>query len=248
MNCFIGLFMFILGILIGSFLNVCIYRIPRGESIVFPPSHCTNCRKDIKYCDLIPILSYIFLKGKCRDCGEKIPIHYIVVEALTGVLFLLVYLKYGTHLYTVKYITFISLLIVIACIDLYTTYIYTSTIITADIFAIIFLICEGNPSVMNYICGGAIGGGVISLIIIITKSMGWGDAEICFFSGLFLGIKFTIVMLFLSFLFGSIISLILMLLKKKSRKDYIPFGPFIAIASIFTVFLGNKILFLYFTL
>jgi leader peptidase (prepilin peptidase)/N-methyltransferase len=250
MDWFIGLFIFVTGILIGSFLNVCIYRIPRDESIAFPASHCTSCGKNIKYYDLVPILSYIFLKGRCRYCGEKISIRYPAIEALTGILFLSVYLKYGFALDTLKYIIFIALLILIGMIDLETTDIYFSTIIIGNIFAIIFLIygAKYQIGVMNYIYGAVIGGGIISLIIILTKGMGWGDAEMCFFSGLFLGIKFTIVMIFFSFVFGSIIGLILILLKKKSRKEYIPFGPFIAIAGIFTVLLGNKILFFYYIL
>ncbi len=250
MDWFIGLCIFIIGTLIGSFLNVCIYRIPRDESIAFPASHCTNCGESIKYYDLVPVLSYIFLKGRCRHCGEKISIRYPVIEALTGILFLFIYLKYGIAVDTLKYITFVALLILIGMIDLDTTNIYFSTIIVANIFAVIFLVykVKYQIGILNYIYGAVLGGGIISLIIILTKGMGWGDAEMCFFSGLFLGIKLTIVMIFFSFVFGSIISLILIMLKKKSRKDYIPFGPFIASAAVFTVLLGHKILFFYYIL
>lgn len=238
----------ILGFIIGSFLNVCIYRIPREESIAYPPSHCTNCNNKIKWYDLIPIFSYIFLlKGRCRHCGEKISVRYPIIEFITGILYLFIFIKYGFTIETIKYISFVTILIVVGMIDLDTTDVYFSTTVMGSIFAILFLFVIGysHQDFKQYIFGGVLGGGIISLIILLTKGMGWGDAEICFYSGLFLGFKLTLVMLFFSFIFGSIISLILIALKKKSRKDYIPFGPFIAIAAIFTVFFGDKILMWY---
>jgi leader peptidase (prepilin peptidase)/N-methyltransferase len=238
----------ILGFIIGSFLNVCIYRIPREESIAYPPSHCTNCNNKIKWYDLIPIFSYIFLlKGRCRYCGEKISVRYPIIEFITGILYLFIFIKYGFTIETIKYISFVTILIVVGMIDLDTTDVYFSTTVMGSILAILFLFIIGysHQDFKQYIFGGVLGGGIISLIILLTKGMGWGDAEICFYSGLFLGFKLTLVMLFFSFIFGSIISLILIALKKKSRKDYIPFGPFIAIAAIFTVFFGDKILMWY---
>lgn len=248
MDILIITFITILGFIIGSFLNVCIYRIPRGESIAYPPSHCTNCSNEIKWYDLIPVFSYIFLiKGKCRHCGEKISIRYPTIELITGILYLMVYIKYGLTLSALKYIVFITILIVVGIIDLDTTEVYFSTTITGVIFAVLFIAASGYMyhDFKQYIFGGILGGGIISLIIILTKGMGWGDAEICLYSGLFLGFRLTVVMLFFSFIFGSVISLILMALKKKSRKDYIPFGPFISLAAIFTVFLGDSILLWY---
>jgi leader peptidase (prepilin peptidase)/N-methyltransferase len=238
----------ILGFIIGSFLNVCIYRIPREESIAYPPSHCTNCNNKIKWYDLIPIFSYIFLlKGRCRHCGEKISVRYPIIEFITGILYLFIFIKYGFTIETIKYISFVTILIVVGMIDLDTTDVYFSTTVMGSILAILFLFIIGysHQDFKQYIFGGVLGAGIISLIILLTKGMGWGDAEICFYSGLFLGFKLTLVMLFFSFIFGSIISLILIASKKKSRKDYIPFGPFIAIAAIFTVFFGDKILMWY---
>lgn len=239
---------FILGVIIGSFLNVCIYRIPKEESIAYPPSHCTSCKNVIKGYDLIPIFSYMFLKGKCRSCGEKVSIRYPVIELLTGMLFLIIYIKYGLSLDFAKYAIFISILIVIGMIDYDTTDVYFVTTLSGIIAAVIFLgiyMYNGIP-VKSFIYGGLLGGGLLFLISIVTKGgMGLGDAEIGLICGLFLGLKLTTVMLFLSFIIGSLIGLLLILMGKKTRKDYIPFGPFIVIAAIITVFVGEKIFLAY---
>lgn len=129
----------IIGLCIGSFLNVCIYRIPREESIAFPPSHCTSCGYELKAVDLIPIISYLFLKGKCRKCGEKISIKYPLVELLNGVLYLLIFLKFGLSLSFVFYSLLTSLLIVISYIDLDSKYIYSSTTILGVVLAAIYI-------------------------------------------------------------------------------------------------------------
>lgn len=239
-----GVFVFCLGILIGSFLNVCIYRIPRGESIVFPPSHCTNCGNRIAWYDLIPIISYIFLRGRCRFCGTKISLKYPVIEFITGCGFYMIFYNYGFGFYFLKYSALLCLLIVIGIIDYQTMDVYFKTVVFGFILSIIFILIGNyfNLEIVDYVYGGALGGGLISLIILLTKGMGWGDAEICLICGLFLGLKNTIIMLFFSFVFGGFISIILIVLKIKSRKDYVPFGPFIALSSIFTIFFAERIL------
>ncbi|WP_010238113.1 prepilin peptidase [Clostridium arbusti] len=243
MNILIEVYIIILGLLLGSFFNVCIFRIPRGESIAFPPSHCTSCNNKIKGYDLIPVISYILLKGKCRYCGEKISLRYPAVEIVTAVLFYLVYLNYGLTFFTIKFIVLVSLLMVIGMIDFDTTDVYFSTTITGIVCGIGFIIAGYfmNLGVIEFILGGVAAGGFIAVIILITRGMGWGDAEICFMCGLFLGLKLSIVMLFLSFIIGGIIGIALIALKIKNRKDYIPFGPFIAISSLLTLFFGQHI-------
>lgn len=245
MNIVIGIYIIIIiGLLLGSFFNVCIYRIPREESIAFPPSHCTSCNNKIKAYDLIPLISYIFLKGKCRYCGEKISLRYPAVEIITAALFYLVYLKYGLSFFTIKFIVLVALLIVIGMIDFDTTDVYFSTTLTGIIFGVGFIIAGYffNLSIMEFILGGIVAGGFIAVIILITKGMGWGDAEICLMCGLFLGFKLSIVMLFLSFIIGGIAGIGLIASKIKNRKDYIPFGPFIAISSLLTLFFGQYII------
>lgn len=246
----IAFLIFILGLLIGSFLNVCIYRIPRGESISYPPSHCTGCGTRIKPYDLFPLISYIFLKGKCRNCGEKISIRYPFIELLAGLLFLALYIMYGISFELLKYIFFISFIIVIGFIDFETTDVYFKTTLSGSIIGIILIIAGKflGYGLWEYIYGALLGGGIISLIILITRGMGWGDAEICFLCGLFLGLRLTLLMLFISFIFGGVFGAVLLILEKKSRKDYIPFGPFITLGALFCIYFGNEILAWYISL
>lgn len=244
MDIIVTIFIFIMGLLIGSFLNVCIYRIPREESIAYPPSHCTVCGNRIKPYDLIPVLSWILLRGKCRYCGEKISIRYALIEMITGIFFALTYLKYGYTLECFKFIILIPFLIVIGMIDYDTTDVYAKTTWTGTAVGIIFIIVNFyyGLGIKTYIYGGLLGGGVISLIILITRGMGWGDAEICLLSGVFLGLPSTILMLFMSFVIGGLSGVILIASGKKTRKDYIPFGPSIVAASIMTILIGNNIM------
>ncbi|MCY6355043.1 prepilin peptidase [Clostridium sp. ZS2-4] len=239
------IFILIIGLLIGSFLNVCIYRIPREESISYPPSHCTSCGNNIKPYDLIPVISYIFfLKGKCRYCGEKISIRYPLIELFTGIVFVLIYKYYGTSMEFIKFAVLSCFLIAIGMIDFDTTDVYFKTTISGIIVGIVFLVVYyfTGYNIGTYILGALIGGGFISLIILITGGMGWGDAEICFLAGLYLGWKLTLLMLFLSVILGAVIGVLLIAIKKKSRKDYIPFGPYIALGAIIAAIWGDSIL------
>lgn len=250
-------FVFILGTVIGSFLNVCIFRIPLQESIAFPPSHCMNCGKKLKWYDMFPIISWIVLKGKCRFCGSKISCRYPLVEFMTGIIYLFIYLKCGFTFNLVKYLIFSSLVIVIGLIDLDTTDVYTSTIIFGIISAAALIIAgyilfkmnlNPNFSIVNYILGGIIGAGFILFIMILAhiafkaQGMGSGDAGICFVCGLFLGVKSVTFMLLLSVLIGGTIGILLVLMGKKKKTDYIPFGPFIAFASVISVLVGEGII------
>lgn len=241
---FFILYIFIVGTVLGSFFNVCIYRIPKGESIVKPPSHCGMCNTRLKPLDLIPVFSYIFLKGRCRHCGKKYSARYAVVELMTGIIFASLYIKYGITFELIKYCVLASFLIVIGLIDYDTTDVYFKTTISGIISGVIFIFIGYyfGKTIMDYLYGALLGGGIIAVVILLTKGMGWGDVEICVLGGIFLGLKLTAVMLFFSFIFGSIAGITLIALKKKSRKDYIPFGPYIAIAAIFAVFFGESII------
>ncbi|KEH86178.1 MULTISPECIES: prepilin peptidase [Clostridium] len=235
---------FILGTIIGSFLSVCICRIPAGESIVYPPSHCSNCKSNIKPYDLIPIVSYVILRGKCRYCKEKISIKSPLMELFTGIMFLSLYLKYGLTLDLIKYLILFSFLIVIGCIDYNTTDVYFSTTSTGIGIGILFLVINWylKLPVRTYFLGAIIGGIFILLIAVLTGGMGFGDVEICILSGIYIGTKLTVLMLFLSFILGGAVGAVLIISKKKSRKDYIPFGPYISIATMIAVLFGEKII------
>lgn len=238
----------IIGLCIGSFLNVCIYRIPREESIAFPPSHCTSCGYELKAVDLIPVISYLFLKRKCRKCGEKISINYPLVELLNGVLYLLIFLRFGLSLSFVFYSLLTSLLIVISYIDLDSKYIYSSTTILGVVLAAIYIVVglyTKDISISNNVLGGAIGYGSIYLIVVITKGMGQGDAEVAGVCGLFIGIKGILVCLFIAVVLGGLVAAIILIFKLKEKKSEIAFSPYISIGSIVYILLGKEILSLY---
>lgn len=244
------IFILLFGIIIGSFLNVCIYRIPRGESISYPSSHCTNCNHKLGVLDLIPVLSYIFLKGRCRYCKEKISFIYPLVEFLNAILYLIFYVKYGGTIGTAKYFILVSLLIVVSVIDFNTQYVYTSTTIFGLLVGIVFIINEFiySQEGLNSILGGVVGAIIIGLIVFTTKGMGEGDIEIAAVCGLFLGIKGILLALFLSIILGGISGVIVLLLKFKNAKDKMAFGPFIAIGAVIVALYGNEIINAYFKL
>ena len=235
----------IFGLVIGSFLNVCICRIANEESIAFPPSHCTNCGYELKAKDLIPVLSYIFLGGKCRSCKEKISIQYPIVEILNAILYVAIYLKFGFTLNLFKFCLLASLLIVIGFIDFKTKYVYNSTVVFGVVSGILFAVLEWMETKSipwNYIAGAFIGFGIIYLIVILTRGMGEGDIDIALICGLFLGIKGILVTLFLAIILGGIVATIILIFKLKERKAEIAFGPYLAIGGIIACLYGNSII------
>ncbi|ASW42289.1 prepilin peptidase [Clostridium isatidis] len=239
------LIIFILGITIGSFLNVCIYRIPREESIAFPSSHCTNCGYNLKAYDLIPIFSYIFLRGRCRKCNEKISIIYPLIELLNGIIYVVIFYFYGISISTIFLSIFSSLLIVISAIDFKTMEVYTSTIVFGLILAIIYITLGAYFNEINYkdkLLGCIVGFLIIFLIVKITRGMGEGDYEIAALCGLFLGLRLILVALFLGIVIAGIAASIILILKVKGRKSEIAFGPYIALGTFISMILGDSIL------
>lgn len=236
----------IIGVVIGSFLNVCIYRIPRGESISYPPSHCGSCNHKLNPRDLIPLISYAFLRGKCRYCREKISIRYPFIEMLNGILYILIYMKYGYSFFTIKFFIFASLLIVIGTIDFNTQDVYTSTIIFGAVIGIIFTILQAvifkDRLYLQSIAGALIGASIIGLIVYLTRGMGEGDIEIAGLCGLFLGTKLILLNLFLAVTIGGIAGIIIISLKLKDKKDSMAFGPCIATGAMISMLFGNEII------
>lgn len=228
-------------------MNVCIYRIPRGESICYPPSHCTYCGRKIKPYDMIPVLSFIFLCGKCRYCKKKISLVYPALELINSVLYVSLYYIYGLNMEFFKYAVFVSISIVIGFIDYRTENVYSNTILFGTVSGILFIIYDAinHMNITTYIYGAALGASILIAIIILTHAMGAGDAELCFLCGLFCGVRVTLLILFLSFIIGGMAGALLVAAKKKKRTDYIPFGPSIAAASIISVLAGKRIIMWY---
>lgn len=236
------------GLVIGSFLNVCIYRIPREESIVFPSSHCPNCGTKLKAYDLVPLLSYIVQRGKCRYCGEKISPQYPIVELLNSLVYILIYNKFGLSLSFIFYGIIFSILIVIAFIDLKEMIIPDILVILIIIITIIykvllFLLYSKSPDLLNSIGGLVLSSLLFVLIILVSKGgMGGGDVTLIGSLGFILGIKNIFLTIFLSFILGAIISVILLITKIKGKKDPIPFGPFIILGFFITLFWGEDLI------
>jgi leader peptidase (prepilin peptidase) / N-methyltransferase len=246
-----NLLVLILGLVIGSFLNVCIYRIQREESVAFPPSHCTSCGYNLKAVDLIPVISYIFLRGKCRNCTEKISMRYPIVELINGLMYLVLFLKFELSYTFVFSAIFFSILLVISLIDLESKEVYLSTIIFGLIVVILYILVTYfiyNKNIINNVLGGAIGYGIIMLIVILTRGMGEGDAEIAGICGLFLGIKGILLALFIAIVTGGIVGTIILLIKLKDKKAEIAFGPYIALGAVISMLYGSKIIEFYWML
>ncbi|MBU3137906.1 prepilin peptidase [Clostridium gasigenes] len=242
------LFVLLIGLIIGSFLNVCIYRIAREESISYPSSHCTSCGYELKWKDLVPVISYLFIRGKCRMCKEKISIRYPIVELVNGIIYCILFLKFGITIVFIKYCVLASILIVIGMIDYDTKFVYRSTtifaLVTGFVFVIINWVMHKN-GVVDSLIGSLIGFGIISLIVILTRGMGEGDIEIATVCGLFLGVKGICITLFLSVIIGGITGVFILCLKNKTGKNEMAFGPCLAIGAIITMMWGTAIFNMY---
>jgi len=246
-----ALFIFLFGCIIGSFLNVCIYRIPQNKSIAFPGSHCPKCSTPLKWFDLLPVLSFVFLKGRCRYCGERISPRYPAVELLNGIIYLFLYYNFGLGIDFFYYSQIVSVLIVIFFIDIDHQIIPNSLILVVFLWDIVFKIVSyfilNEPlSILNYLGGLAVGAVFFILIFILSKGgMGGGDIKLIGVLGFILGMPLIFLNMFLSFVLGGIISIFLLIFKIKKRKDPIAFGPFLIIGFLISLFWGYEIIYWY---
>ncbi|UFS69637.1 prepilin peptidase [Geomonas sp. RF6] len=244
-------FSFIFGAVVGSFLNVCIYRLPRHESVVFPPSHCPNCDYRIRWYDNVPVLSYLLLGGKCRSCKTPISVQYPVVELINGFLTLFLFLRFGPSFGFAVLFIFCSALVTITFIDLEHQII--PDVITLPGIVIGFIISFFIPQLgwLNSLLGILAGGGSLLIVAygyeLLTKKegMGGGDIKLLAMMGAFLGWKSILFIIFAASLIGSVVGIALMVAQKKDSKLAIPFGPFLAGAAIIYIFFGRTIILWY---
>ncbi len=238
---------FFTGAAVGSFLNVCIYRIPEDKSVVRPPSSCPRCGHPIRAYDNIPILSFFLLRGKCRDCGEGISSRYPIIEAITGLFLLALYLKYGLSLKLLALFAFGAALILISFIDLdhqIIPDIITLPGIPIGFLAAVFVLQTGY---IDSLLGIVLGGGVLYLVStgyrLLTKrtGMGFGDVKLLAMIGAFLGWKSILFVLFISSFLGSLVGISIILIKKGNMKYAIPYGPFLSLAAIAYLFWGQRV-------
>jgi len=245
------IFAFLIGAVVGSFLNVCIYRMPRQLSIVFPSSRCPSCQSPIRVRDNIPVLSFLLLGGKCRDCGAGISFRYPAVELLNGLLYVAVLWRYGFGWETLIYCALVSSLIVITGIDLEFQIIpdritlpgivvglVAGSLLLPDPFAR-SLPLGLKASVIGFLAGG----GFYYLIAVLSRGgMGGGDIKMMAMVGGMMGWKAVFLTTFIGSLAGSFVGIFLMIIKGKGRKAKIPFGPFLALGTLISLFFGQELL------
>ncbi|MFX4261637.1 prepilin peptidase [Pelotomaculum propionicicum] len=238
---------FAIGIVIGSFLCLCAYRIPRGESILYPPSRCSHCGRRIKAIDLVPLLNYVWLRGRCRFCGCGISVFHPLSELSTGLLFMAACLCYGLSVPLIKALFFISLFILISVIDMEHYIIPDKVIVFALCVGIIFMIFTGDPAFTSALAG--FGAALLFLLVLAVASrggMGGGDIKLAAVMGLCLGWPNGAVAVLLGCLLAGLAGLTLILLKVKCRKDVIPFGPFLSAGTLIALHSGSEIISWYF--
>ena len=243
---------FIFGLAIGSFLNVLIYRLPRDKKFVFGRSFCPACQKPIRFYDNIPVLSFLILGGKCRDCKARISIRYPLVEILNGLAYLFFYSEYGLDLDFVIYGLLASALIVIFFIDIDFQIIPDLITIPGMILGLAVSFLPDGIGIVNAVIGLIVGGGALYLIAMLgdwlfkKESMGGGDIKMTAMLGAFLGWQKVVIIFFGGAFIGLIIAIALMALSKKVRSTrVIPFGPFLAVAAFIAIIYGDRIIAFY---
>lgn len=241
----------IVGLLVGSFLNVVIHRVPAGESVVRPRSRCPACGTEIASRDNMPVVSWLLLRGRCRACRAPISVRYPLVEILTAVLFGAVAARIGTEWSLPAFLVLTATLIALSIIDLETFRLPTPIIYVSGVVSVLLLgaaaIVEGDTrGIAEAAAGAAIAFSVLLLIHVISpRGMGFGDVRLAALLGLFLGwmeLPNVAVGLFLAFLLASVVGVGLMVAGRRGRKDRVPFGPFLAAGTMLAIFLGPSIL------
>jgi len=267
-------FAFAFGLVVGSFLNVCILRIPAGESIVLPASHCPKCGKPIVPYDNVPVLSWLVLRGKCRSCKAPISAMYPVVEFLTGALFAACAVKFGSELAALKWAMFCALLVVLAVTDLRARILPDKVNLTGGILGLawsgVVLVGDGTSlwlsnrmfdfppparvlSVADSLIGAAVGAGILWLFaegyfrLRGHEGMGLGDVKMMGMAGTFLGAKAVLLTIMAGAVLGSVLGLAFMLFQRKSGDYELPFGLFLAAGALLTVFYGPPFIAWYFS-
>ena len=250
-------FLFVLlGLFVGSFLNVCIDRLPRGKSIVSPPSHCDACNRKLGVLDLVPVFSYLVLRGRCRYCQAHIPVKLPVVEGVTALLFFFLYWKFGLGIELAISLVYLSLLIVIFVVDLEHQLVLDKVTYTGMVLAFAFSFFWPHIGTLgalepggiklgmmfSSLAGGAIGLVAMAFPFVISRGgMGMGDVKLATLIGLMTGFPLVLVALLLSVITGGVVAAILLISRIKKRKDPIPFAPFMAIAALVTLLWGQAI-------
>ena len=241
----------LLGGAVGSFLNVCIDRLPRGESVLNPPSYCEACHHRLAARDLIPVFSYLWLKGHCRYCHSPVPRRLLWVELATGAMFALLYWHYGLTPQLGVMAFYVCLFIVIFVVDLEQWLILNKVVYPGMAVALLLALFLPQPwltqwmvhGVANFVIGGAIGFAMFSLVALVSRGgMGWGDVKLAALIGLATGFPLVFLALIIGAILGGMVAIVLLVGKKRGRRELIPFGPFLSLAAMITLGWGSNIL------
>jgi leader peptidase (prepilin peptidase)/N-methyltransferase len=254
-DAFVGITVFVLGCVLGSFLNVVRYRLPRHMGVVAGRSRCPRCKGTIAWYDNIPLVSYLVLRGKCRSCGWKIPPTYLVVEAVTGLAFILVWVAFGWPM-SVPYWVLASLLIACAGIDFDKGIIPDRLTIPGIAAGVVFsmTLLKGETvigALVHSVMGIIVGGGSLLVVGILYKwvrkveGMGGGDVKLMAMVGAFLGLRLALLTIFLGSLLGGIAGVIVMRRSSKGMQTSVPFGVFLSPAAIVCMLWGNDLIAVY---
>ncbi len=246
-----GISSFIIGVFFGSFLGVLVDRIHIGESIVKGRSHCDFCKKELSPLDLIPLLSFIYLNGKCRYCKHKLSLHYPLIELTTGLFFAFNAFYFLSNSFDLQSLINFLFGVTISCgaiivffTDLRFGIIPDKILMALFILSLIFMLSKAPGSILIHILSAVFGGGFFLLIFLLTrgKGMGFGDVKFSFLIGFILGFPSFVLSFYLAFLTGATLSIILILWgKKRLRSDTIPFGPFLTLGFLIAFYFSNQI-------
>jgi leader peptidase (prepilin peptidase)/N-methyltransferase len=240
----VGLF----GALVGSFLNVCIHRLPRRESIAWPGSHCPTCAHSIAWYDNIPLFSYLILNGRCRHCAVRIPVRYPVIEALNAIGYLTLLWFFGPGWPTVAYGALYSALLVVAGTDLSHKIIPNAITVPGIVVGLLSAATILPLGLVNGLIGLLVGGGILWVLawaspyLFGKEGMGGGDIKLLAMIGAFLGWKPALMTIMVGSLLGSVVGISLIAARLMKREDYIPFGPFLVCGALVALFFGQSLL------
>lgn len=232
---------FVYGIVIGSFVNVLIYRLPKHENIVTKNSHCMSCEHQLKWYDLVPLFSWLFLKGKCRYCKTKISVQYPLIELINGCGYVLIFLVVGMNLNSILYALCFSILVAISVIDWRTYEIPVGLNISIGVLGVVHLVLN-YTDFANYLIGMVCVSGFLFLLFVLTagRGIGGGDIKLMAVCGLLLGWKNIILALMLGCIIGSIVHLTLMKVKGEGR--VLAFGPYLSVGVFIVMLFGNSMI------
>jgi leader peptidase (prepilin peptidase)/N-methyltransferase len=239
---------FLLGAVIGSFLNVCVWRVPRGESIVSPGSRCPNCHGAIRWRDNIPLISYLLLRGHCRACGGAISARYPAVEALTGVMLVVLLYRFGLSPALGVYTALVAALIVVSFIDWDQQIIPDVISLPGIVLGLVVSALGQGPPLLDSIIGVLVGGGILYAVAVgyrvLTgrEGMGGGDIKLLAMMGAFLGWRGVLVTLIIGSFTGAVVGVSLIVARRTESRIPIPFGPFLALGAVCALVFGDQLI------